>query len=153
MVSPSMITVGCSIPICLPCFIRHRTSLAQLATTQYILLHGIPQLRFYYLWYTCQYNNQARIVLELCNVHSTLWLKLPSVYLLLRKTSILHVVFHAMKKNLSYQRLLTPRVFFKNARRLGLGRIGLNSFVAFGVFSAKLSALVWHCECFVHRKM
>ena len=37
--------------------------------------------------------------------------------------------------------------FFKNLKLLGLGRqIVLKFFEAFGLFSAKLSALFWHCE-------
>jgi hypothetical protein len=45
------------------------------------------------------------------------------------------------------------RAFFKNPKLLGLGRqIGLKFFEAFRVFSAKLSALFWHCESLVHRK-
>ena len=42
----------------------------------------------------------------------------------------------------------------KNPKLLGLGRqIGQKFFEAFGVFSAKLSALFWHLESLVHRKM
>ena len=45
-------------------------------------------------------------------------------------------------------------LFFKNSKLLGLGRqIGLKFFEAFGVFSAKLLALFWHCESLVHGKM
>ena len=45
-------------------------------------------------------------------------------------------------------------LFFKNPKLLGLDRqIGLNFFEAFGIFSAKLSALFWHCETLVHGKM
>ena len=44
-------------------------------------------------------------------------------------------------------------LFFKNPKLLGLGRhFGLKCFEAFGVFSAKLSALFWHCESLVHGK-
>ena len=44
-------------------------------------------------------------------------------------------------------------LIFKNSKFLGLGRqIGLKFFEAFVVFSAKLSALFWHCECIVHGK-
>jgi hypothetical protein len=46
------------------------------------------------------------------------------------------------------------RAFFKNLKLLGLGRqIRLKFFEAFGVFSAKLSALFWQCESVVHVKM
>ena len=45
-------------------------------------------------------------------------------------------------------------LFFKNSKLLGFGRqIGLKFFEAFGVFSAKLLALFWHCESLVHEKM
>ena len=45
-------------------------------------------------------------------------------------------------------------LFFKNSKLLGLGRqIGLKFFEAFGVFSAKLLALFWHCVSLVHGKM
>ena len=48
----------------------------------------------------------------------------------------------------------TERAFFKNPKLLGLGRqIGLKFFEAFGVFSAKLSALFWQCESLVRGKM
>ena len=45
-------------------------------------------------------------------------------------------------------------LFFKNSQLLGLGRqIELKFLEAFGVFSAKLLVLFWHCEFLVHRKV
>ena len=51
--------------------------------------------------------------------------------------------------------LRTPREsFFKNPKLLDLGKhFGLKFIEAFGIFSAKLSPLFWHCESLVHGKM
>ena len=76
--------------------------------------------------------NMNNIILLRCAFHNPFWHEMGHEIGILSLTDYRH----------------TETVFFsKNLKLLGLGRkIGLKFFDAFGVFSAKVSALFWHCE-------
>ena len=60
-------------------------------------------------------------------------------------------IAHLQKFNTCTDYRHQKRAFFSKLLLLGK-QIGLNFFEAFGVFSAKLLALLWHCESLIHEK-
>ena len=137
-----MITVGYSIPICLPCSIKHRTSLACPQHSIY-MVYTIPQLRNCYLWYTCQYYNYARIVLELCNVQVHTMVEIAQCLFTFKKNVQFYMQWKKIYPTTDYGH--PENVFFSNPKRLGLGRhFGLNSFVALIPWSLKKSCIPYY---------